>query len=91
MPLTANLHKKSLCDTGYCYRMARKSLHRTWPHRPPDRSAKPAEPTLMPAHNVLRSLTTADITGHIALFHAVAHREFNAIDLALHLTSQFVD
>ena len=45
----------------------------------------------MPARSVLRSLTTAYVTGRITLFHAVAHREFNAIDLALDVTSQFVD
>ena len=45
----------------------------------------------MPARSVLRSLTTAYITGRITLFHAVAHIEFNAIDLALDVTSRFVD
>ena len=45
----------------------------------------------MPARCVPRSRKTAGITGRTALFHVVANSEFNAIDLAVHLTSRFVD
>ena len=58
---------------------------------PPDRPARPAKPTLLPPRGVPRRRITAGSAGRIALLHAIAHIEMNAIDLALDMASRFVD
>lgn len=58
--------------------------------RPPDRPARPARPELRrPAEMPKRS--TGALPGRIALLHAVAHIELNAIDLAWDLLARFAD
>ena len=54
----------------------------------PDRPARPALPRLAPANEVpKRRLGSA--AGRAALLHAVAHIEFNAIDLAFDMAARF--
>ena len=48
---------------------------------PPDRPARPAAPPLMPPKHMPKR-TYAGRTGRIALIHALAHIELNAVDLA---------
>ena len=57
---------------------------------PPDRPARPAKPTLLPPRGVPRRRITAGSAGRIALLHAIAHIELNAIDLALDMACRFV-
>jgi len=55
---------------------------------PPDRPSRPALPCLVPPGEVpRRRLGTTD--GRIALLHAIAHIEFNAIDLAFDMAARF--
>lgn len=56
---------------------------------PPDRPARPARPALLRPGDVPRRRITADPRGRIALLHAVAHIELNAIDLAFDMVARF--
>ena len=54
----------------------------------PSRPGRPAEPQLVPPRTVKRrSVHTSE--GRIALIHALAHIELNAIDLALDIVARF--
>ena len=54
----------------------------------PDRPGRPEKPVLMPPTQVQkRALTT--VKGRIALLHAIAHIELNAVDLALDIVARF--
>ena len=55
----------------------------------PDRPARPARPPLAPANEVPRRRLGSP-AGRVALLHAVAHIEFNAIDLAFDMAVRFV-
>ncbi len=55
---------------------------------PPERPGRPERPELLPPRLVpKRNLNT--IAGRIALLHAIAHIELNAIDLALDIVARF--
>ena len=56
---------------------------------PPDRPERPARPALVPPREVPRRRIGPDPAGRIALLHAVAHIELNAIDLAWDLIARF--
>lgn len=73
---------------------ARRWFSRTLSVRSPldpplqDRPGRPARPELVPPKNMKkRSLHT--VKGRIALLHALAHIELNAIDLALDIVARF--
>lgn len=53
----------------------------------PDRPARPATPLLLPAARMPRR--SGGAAGRIAMLHALAHIEFNAIDLALDMAGRF--
>jgi len=57
---------------------------------PPDRPARPHKPEILPPNKMPRRGTGAD-AGKIALFHALAHIEFNAIDLGWDIIARFAD
>ncbi|MGD8808613.1 MAG: ferritin-like domain-containing protein [Gammaproteobacteria bacterium] len=56
---------------------------------PPDRPARPEQPPLMAPKFVKRRRVTANPAGRIALLHALAHIELNAIDLAWDIVARF--
>jgi uncharacterized ferritin-like protein (DUF455 family) len=56
---------------------------------PPDRPARPGKPALMAPKFVKRRRVTANPAGRIALLHALAHIELNAIDLAWDVLARF--
>ncbi len=56
---------------------------------PPDRPARPVRPQLVPPAAVARRRINRGTSGRIALLHAVAHIELNAIDLAWDLVARF--
>lgn len=56
---------------------------------PPDRPARPAAPALRPPREAKRRRITRGVPGRVALLHAVAHIELNAIDLAWDLIARF--
>ncbi len=55
---------------------------------PPDRPARPARPELRPPADMPRR-RGGSRAGRIALLHAIAHIEFNAIDLAFDIVARF--
>jgi len=55
---------------------------------PPDRPARPPRPLLAPPSAMPRRRLGGE-AGRAALLHAVAHIEFNAVDLALDLVARF--
>ena len=57
---------------------------------PPARPTKPAKPTLLPPRDVPRGCITAGASERIALLHAIAHIELNAINLALDMACRFI-
>jgi len=56
---------------------------------PPDRPARPAVPVLVPPGQVRRRKIGRGRSGRIALLHALAHIELNAIDLAWDAVARF--
>lgn len=56
---------------------------------PPDRPARPDRPVLMPPRDIPKRGRAGTMGSRIALIHAVAHIELNAIDLALDLMARF--
>jgi len=59
------------------------------PMAPPDRPARPERPQLLPPREMLRRRKGGTEGGRIALLHAVAHIELNAVDLAWDLIARF--
>jgi uncharacterized ferritin-like protein (DUF455 family) len=55
----------------------------------PDRPARPARPVLVRPGGVKRRKIGASPAGRVALLHAVAHIELNAIDLAWDMVARF--
>ena len=56
---------------------------------PPDRPARPAEPELLPPNRMPKRGKGGSERARIALWHALAHIEFSAIDLALDAAGRF--
>ena len=55
----------------------------------PDRPARPAEPELLPPNRMPKRGKGGSERARIALWHAIAHIEFSAIDLALDAAGRF--
>ena len=55
----------------------------------PDRPARPASPELLPPNRMPKRGKAGSQRGRIALWHALAHIEFVAIDLALDMAGRF--
>ena len=56
---------------------------------PPDRPARPARPELRPPRDMPKRRATGSRENRIALLHALAHIELNAIDLAVDMLARF--
>ena len=78
--------------------MATRAVARDWrlgrlafafPAAMPDRPARPAKPELLPPNQMPRRRKGGSERGRIALWHAVAHIEFVAMDLALDMAGRF--
>lgn len=57
----------------------------------PNRPARPAEPELLSPHAVRKRKITQAPAGRIALLHAIAHIELNAVDLSWDAVARFPD
>lgn len=57
----------------------------------PDRPGRPDQPELLAPRYVPRRRITTGKTGRIALLHAIAHIELNAIDLALDMAGRYAE
>jgi uncharacterized ferritin-like protein (DUF455 family) len=55
----------------------------------PPRPARPARPALLPPRDMPRRRKAGTLASRIALVHAIAHIELNAIDLAVDLVARF--
>nr|WP_232308236.1 ferritin-like domain-containing protein [Tsuneonella dongtanensis] len=55
----------------------------------PNRPGRPAEPELLPPNRMPKRGRGGSLQGRIALWHALAHIEFVAIDLALDMAGRF--
>jgi len=58
---------------------------------PPDRPGRPEAPPLLPPRRVKKRKITAERRGRVALLHALAHIELNAVDLAWDAVARFPD
>lgn len=58
---------------------------------PPDRPGRPERPELRPPRDMPKRRKAQSRAGRIALLHALAHIELNAIDLAWDLVARFAD
>ncbi len=58
---------------------------------PPPRPARPERPLLRPPRDMPRRRNFGSLPGRLALLHALAHIELNAIDLAWDLIARFAD
>jgi len=56
---------------------------------PPDRPARPSRPELRPPRDMPKRRATGSRENRIALLHALAHIELNAIDLAADMLARF--
>jgi uncharacterized ferritin-like protein (DUF455 family) len=56
---------------------------------PPDRPARPPRPPLQPPREMKRRRNLGALAGRVALIHALAHIELNAIDLAWDIVARF--
>jgi uncharacterized ferritin-like protein (DUF455 family) len=56
---------------------------------PPARPARPAAPELRPPRDMPKRRNFGSLAGRIALIHALAHIELNAIDLAWDIVARF--
>lgn len=92
--IAAALHE---CDVQAKVRGARK-VARDWrkgrltfafPQAMPERPGRPLEPELLAPRYMPRRGRGQSLKGRIALFHALAHIEFVAIDLALDMAGRF--
>lgn len=66
----------------------RLSLRTPLDTMPPDRPGRPEKPELIAPQKVPRRALTS-LRGRIALLHAIAHIELNAVDLALDIVARF--
>jgi len=57
--------------------------------KPPPRPARPARPVVCPPRDMPKRRHFGSRAGHIALLHALAHIELNAIDLAWDIVARF--
>jgi uncharacterized ferritin-like protein (DUF455 family) len=56
---------------------------------PPDRPARPDRPSLARPGDMPKRRALSTVRGRVALLHALAHIEFNAIDLACDIVARF--
>lgn len=57
--------------------------------RPPDRPGRPSRPELRPPREMPKRKAGGSLAGRVALLHALAHIELNAIDLAWDILARF--
>ncbi len=75
-------------ETARRWNERRLSLRTPLDTMPPDRPGRPEKPELIAPQKVPRRALTS-LRGRIALLHAIAHIELNAVDLALDIVARF--
>ncbi|MBP1856954.1 ferritin-like domain-containing protein [Rhizobium herbae] len=86
----ADLDIKTLLAQETARRWSERSLSLRSPRDAsvPDRPGRPEKPDLIPPRQMPKRALTTD-KGRIALLHAIAHIELNAVDLALDIVARF--
>ncbi len=79
---------RSACDLANAWKAGRLVIELNNPPKIPDKPARPKKPELVPPNQVKRRRLGSD-AGRFALLHAIAHIEFNAIDLAADILARF--
>jgi uncharacterized ferritin-like protein (DUF455 family) len=89
---TADLDRKCAItrEAATVWRSRFLSLRSPFDPAPPDRPGRPIKPDLVPPR-MLKKRSLGNPAGRIALSHALAHIELNAIDLALDIVARFAD
>jgi uncharacterized ferritin-like protein (DUF455 family) len=100
MMLTVAAHKMLLCDDAYDKAVQTRELARAWQCDEisdigqacaADRPATPERPVLLAPRDMPRRRAGGQLQNRIALLHAVAHIELNAINLAWDILCRFAD
>jgi uncharacterized ferritin-like protein (DUF455 family) len=76
-------------DVAADWRAGRLAM--TFTVAPPDRPGRPDAPPLLPPRRVKKRKITSEPRGRVALLHALAHIELNAVDLAWDAVIRFPD
>tara|TARA_B100000614_G_scaffold173343_1_gene154831 strand:+ start:1625 stop:2425 length:801 start_codon:yes stop_codon:yes gene_type:complete len=85
---TADPAEKIRCGAEAAAAWRRGAIVATGDSLPPDRPERPSHPLLLPPRDMPRRRSRG-LAGRIALLHAVAHIELNAVDLAWDLLARF--
>ncbi len=86
---TADPAEKARAGLGVAASWRAGEIAETGIASPPDRPGRPARPPLRPPREVPRRKITSGVPGRVALLHAIAHIELNAIDLAFDIVARF--
>lgn len=89
--LTADAGDKAHMSRAVAARWRAGELSTACETRPPDRPARPQKPELLPPAKMPRRRRGGTLKNRIALLHAVAHIELNAIDLAWDMIARFAN
>jgi len=96
--IAAAIRAALLTDNPHAKAMAARAVARDWrlgrlgfafDVAMPDRPARPEYPELLPPNRMPKRGRGQSLRGRIALYHALAHIEFAAIDLALDMAGRF--
>ncbi len=86
---TADPGEKVRLTRGFAAAWAAGEIAEVGTAAPPARPARPAAPELLPPRQMPRRRTGKSLAGRQALYHALAHIELNAIDLAWDIIARF--
>jgi len=86
---SADATRKAEVARGLAARWRAGALSPLGGPQPPTRPARPAAPSLVAPRGVRKRKVTAAREGRVALLHALAHIELNAVDLAADMLARF--
>ena len=86
---TADPSEKAAQSLNFVAAWQRGEIAEIGDERPPDRPSRPDEPPLRAPRELAKRKITQAPAGRIALLHALAHIELNAIDLAWDIVARF--
>lgn len=86
---TADAGAKALLGRAAAAAWAEGAIARVGETRPPDRPARPDRPELLPPGRMPKRRSAGSAATRVALLHALAHIELNAVDLAWDLIARF--
>lgn len=87
---TADPRRKAETARFAAARWLRRDVNGLGAAQPPMRPARPEKPDLLHPAKMPRRKINANREGRVALLHAIAHIELNAIDLAFDMVARFI-